>query len=243
MPAPTTTTASPERPTAQARLQQQLRIIALFEELPDADLARVATACTTGSYARHEQILGDHDATTDVFFVLSGTVRVNSYAESGREVIFSEVGAGDIFGEFAAVDGLPRSAAVVAQSDCVLARMPATKFLEILRHNGAVSVHLVELLVAKIRRMSERVFEVSALAVRERVRRELLRLAAKGTEFRHGIVIRPAPTHYEIAASIGSHREAVTREFNRLEEEQIIEVRRQQIRIVDIARLREGDEA
>lgn len=243
MPAPTTTTASPERPTAQARLQQQLRIIALFEELPDTDLARVAAACTTGSYARHEQILGDHDATTDVFFVLSGTVRVNSYAESGREVIFSEVGAGDIFGEFAAVDGLPRSAAVVAQSDCVLARMPATKFLEILRHNGAVSVHLVELLVAKIRRMSERVFEVSALAVRERVRRELLRLAAKGTEFRHGIVIRPAPTHYEIAASIGSHREAVTREFNRLEEEQIIEVRRQQIRIVDIARLREADEA
>ena len=176
MPAPTTTTASPERPTAQARLQQQLRIIALFEDLPDADLARVAAACSTGTYAKHEQILGDHDATTDVFFVLSGAVRVNSYAESGREVIFSEVGAGDIFGEFAAVDGLPRSAAVVAQSDCVLARMPATKFLEILRHNGAVSVHLVELLVAKIRRMSERVFEVSALAVRERVRRELLRV-------------------------------------------------------------------
>ena len=239
MTAPTTTA---ERPTAQTRLLQQLRIIALFEDLPDADLARVAAACTTGTYARHEQVLGDHDATTDVFFVLSGTVRVNSYAESGREVIFSEVGAGDIFGEFAAVDGLPRSAAVVAQSDCVLARMPAAKFLEILRQNGAVSVHLVELLVAKIRRMSERVFEVSALAVRERVRRELLRLATKGTEFRHGIVIRPAPTHYEIAASIGSHREAVTREFNRLEEEQIIEVRRQQIRIVDIARLREGEE-
>jgi CRP-like cAMP-binding protein len=228
---------------AATRLQQQLRIIALFEDLADPDLARVAAACTIGTYGKHEQVLGDHDRTTDVFFVLSGSVRVNSYAESGREVIFSEVGAGDIFGEFAAVDGLPRSAAVVAQSDCVLARMSAAKFLEILRSNGAVSVHLVELLVAKIRRMSERVFEVSALAVRERVRRELLRLAAtKGTEFRHGIVIRPAPTHYEIAASIGSHREAVTREFNRLEEEQIIEVRRQQIRIVDIAKLREGEE-
>ena len=239
---PPETTSTLTRQASPAGLPQQLRIISLFENLPEAELARIARACTTGTYARHEQILGDQDRTTDVFFVLGGTVRINSYAATGREVIFSEAGAGDLFGEFAAVDGLPRSAAVVAQTDCVVARMPAAKFLELLRQNGAVSVHLVELLVAKIRRMSERVFEVSALAVRERVRRELLRLAARGTAFRNGIVIRPAPTHYEIAASIGSHREAVTREFNRLEEERIIEVRRQQIRIVDIARLQDGEE-
>lgn len=100
-----------------------------------------------------------------------------------------------------------------------------------------MSARLVELLVAKIRRMTERVFEVSALAVRERVRRELLRLAADGTRFGASVVIRPAPTHYEIAARIGSHREAVTREFNRLEEERLLEVRRRQIRIVDIEKL------
>ncbi len=58
------------------------------------------------------------------------------------------------------------------------------------------------LLVSKIRKMSERVFEVSALPVRERVRRELLRLATEGTEFTNGVIIRPAPTHYEIAARI-----------------------------------------
>ena len=59
--------------------------------------------------------------------------------------------------------------------------------------------------------------------------------------FRNGVVIQPAPTHYEIAARIGSHREAVTREFNRLESENIIEVRRKQIRIIDIQRLKQMD--
>ena len=77
--------------------------------------------------------------------------------------------------------------------------------------------------------------------MRERVRRELLRLATEGTAFRNGVVIQPAPTHYEIAARIGSHREAVTREFNRLESENIIEVRRKQIRIIDIERLKQMD--
>jgi len=215
----------------------RFRIISLFEELTDAELAQVAERCIVRRYERHSQILGEQDRTDDVFFILEGEARANSMTPSGREVIFSELAAGDMFGEFSAIDGLPRSTAVVALADCLLARMSAANFFELLRQNGAVSARLVELLVAKIRRMSERVFEVSALAVRERVRRELLRLAEGGERFGRSVVIRPAPTHYEIAARIGSHREAVTREFNRLEEAHILEVRRRQIRIVDLDRL------
>jgi CRP-like cAMP-binding protein len=122
-----------------------------------------------------------------------------------------------------------------------MARMPSAKFFEVLRSNAEIAVRLIELLVFKIRKMSERVFEVSALGVRERVRRELLRLAIEGQAFRNGVVVQPAPTHYEIAARIGSHREAVTREFNRLEAENIIEVRRKQIRIIDLERLKHAD--
>src|SRR4051812_13249390 len=150
--------------------------------------------------------------------------------------------SGDIFGEFAAVDQLPRSAAVQALSDCIVARMTSSRFFEILKRYPDISVRLITLLVSKIRKMSERVFEVSALPVRERVRRELLRLATDGSEFTNGVVIRPAPTHYEIAARIGSHREAVTREFNRLEAEKVVEVRRRQIRIIDMHRLRKVEE-
>jgi len=217
-----------------------LRLIALFEDLSDADLALVAEACTIRSYPRHAQIVSEQEHTTDIFFMLSGTVRFSSYTTSGREVIFNEISTGGIFGEFSAVDHLPRSSNVTAMSDCILARMSAEQFHQVLLANAAVATRLVELLVAKIRQMSERVFEVSALAVRERVRRELLRLAASGTRFGNSVVIRPAPTHYDIAARIGSHREAVTREFMRLEVERLIEVRRRQIRIVDIDRLAEA---
>lgn len=220
----------------------QLRVISLFEDLQAADLSRVADLCIMRAYEKHAQIMGQQDQTTDVFFILSGAVRISSYTEAGREVIFTEMAGGDMFGEFAAVDQLPRSATVVALSDCLLARMPSARFFEVLRRYPDISARLIALLVSKIRKMSERVFEVSALAVRERVRRELLRLATEGEAFRNGIVIRPAPTHYEIAARIGSHREAVTREFNRLESENIVEVRRRQIRIVDIERLKRTDE-
>ena len=169
-------------------------------------------------------------------------MRANSVSPKGREVIYSEFRAGDIFGEFSAIDGRPRSSAVSALTDCVVSRMPAKAFFEFLRSNGIVSTKLVELLVAKIRSMSERVFEVSALSVSERLRRELVRLAATGERQGKVIVIKPAPTHYDIAARIGSHREAVTREFNRLESEKLLEVGRRHISILDLTRLEQTGE-
>jgi CRP/FNR family cyclic AMP-dependent transcriptional regulator len=222
--------------------ESTLRSLSLFEGLSDAELAAIASSCVIRTFEKQTQILGEQEQTTDVFFILSGTVRSTSYTLAGREVIFNEIPAGEIFGEFSGVDGLPRASTVVALTDCRLARMTREKFLEMLEKNGRIAVRLLKLVVGKARNMSERVFEVSALAVRERVRRELLRLAKDGTEFRNGIVIRPAPTHYEIAARIGSHREAVTREFNRLEAAGIVEVRRRQLRIVDVKKLQEAEE-
>jgi CRP/FNR family transcriptional regulator, cyclic AMP receptor protein len=223
-------------------LQQaaRFRIISLFEDLGDAELARVAQACVVRAYERHAEIAAEHEHSTDVFFILDGMVRVNSVSSEGREVVFNDLGIGDLFGEFAAIDAQPRSASGIALTDCIVARMTAEKFFALLREHGSVSTRLVQLLVAKIRHMSERVFEVSALAVRERVRRELLRLAQGASRSGGGVVIRPAPTHYDLAARIGSHREAVTRELNRLEHERVVEVSRREIRILNLERLRDS---
>src|SRR5260370_36518264 len=93
----------------QTRPNPRLRVIALFEVLSDAELARIAAGCSTKTYEKNAQILGDQDLTTDVFFILGGSVRSNSVSPKAREVIYSELSAGDIVAEFSATDGLPRS--------------------------------------------------------------------------------------------------------------------------------------
>jgi CRP-like cAMP-binding protein len=229
-------------PTQQLSwMDMDLRIISMFENLAPDALDRIEKQCSLRTFEKDAEIFGEQETTTDVFFVLAGTVRVTSFTSVGKEVIYSDIPAGNIFGEFSAIDQLPRSTSVVALTDCTLARMSSAAFFAVLRENSDVCVHLVQLLVAKMRSMSERVFEVSALAVRERLRRELLRLAlASGKPDQQGVIIRPAPTHYEIAARIGSHREAVTREMNRLEQEKLVETGRRSIRITDLRKLRKG---
>jgi CRP/FNR family cyclic AMP-dependent transcriptional regulator len=219
-----------------------LRVISLFQHLSDAELTRVRALCTLRSFTEEEVIVGDGDKTTDVFFILSGTVRVTSLTVDGREVIFSDVSAGGVFGEFSAIDGEPRSASGRAQSDCTLARMPSAVFRTLLRENNSVSQQLIALLVGKIRSMSERVFELSTLVVRQRLRRELLRMATTiGKPDGQGVMIRPAKRE-DIAARIGSHREAISREVSRLEHEQLIEAGTGWIRIIDLSRLKEAED-
>ena len=53
----------------QARPSSNLRVISLFEELGDAELARIAESCSTRTYEKNAHILGEQDPTTDVFFL------------------------------------------------------------------------------------------------------------------------------------------------------------------------------
>src|SRR5688572_26074336 len=124
----------------------RLRIVALFEDLTDAELALVARSCTIRPYARQAEIAADHEHSGDVFFILEGSVRANSVSADGREIIFIDLGVGDVFGEFSAIDGRPRSSSLVALGDCLLARMTADKFLALLRGNPGVAMRLIQLL-------------------------------------------------------------------------------------------------
>jgi CRP/FNR family cyclic AMP-dependent transcriptional regulator len=72
-------------------------------------------------------------------------------------------------------------------------------------------------LVGEVRRLTDKVFELSALSVQARLLCELLRLArAAGSTGASMVTIRPAPTHAVLASRIAAQREAVSRELQTL---------------------------
>ena len=64
------------------------------------------------------------DASDDVFFIASGNVRVTMYSVAGKAVSFNDLGLGEVFGEYPAIDRGPRSASVEARSTCLIASLP-----------------------------------------------------------------------------------------------------------------------
>ncbi len=80
-------------------------------------------------------------------------------------------------------------------------------------------------------------YEFSTLIVRRRLILELLRRAEERNEAGHQARIDPAPTHFELAASISTHREAVSREMSTLAKRGLIERRGRSLMLRDLAAL------
>jgi CRP-like cAMP-binding protein len=200
-------------------------------------LARVHQHCSWRRYEPGEPIVDYLDASDEVFFVSTGEVCVTIYSLAGKAVSFRNLGPGDIFGEYAAIDGEPRCASVEARTSCLVASMTGTSFRKLLLSEPHVAQALIKSLVGNVRTLTKRVYEFSTLAVNNRIQAELLRLTSLGQREGNSARLEPAPTHSEIASRISTHREAVSRELNRLSRIGIIERQNGALIVRDLGRL------
>ena len=179
-------------------------------------------------------LLSKGDTSTDIFFVLEGRLQVLLYSTNGREISLRDLAEDDMFGEMAAIDGESRSASIRAVEPSRLLVMSRADFMAAVGASQEASLWLLQQLTTRIRSLTERVFELSALNVQARLHCELLRMAARSP---NGLEISPAPTHAELASRIGTHREAVTREMRALTALNIIKTGRRRLEFVDLSRL------
>jgi len=182
--------------------------------------------CVVKRFDQKGLVLDFDDSSTDVYFIISGKVRVLIRTPAGREMILDDLDAGDFFGEMAAIDGLLRSANVTALTGAELVIMPGSLFKSIVLSNAKVCERLLTLLTVRVRGLNERLFERSVLDLRHRLYAELLRLARPRSENPGQSIISPPPLGHDLAAFIGCRREQISRELQVLMEEGLIEKRR-----------------
>jgi CRP/FNR family transcriptional regulator, cyclic AMP receptor protein len=209
-----------------------------LSRLNQADQAALAARWAVQHYQREEVILAHDDFGRDVFFVLEGRARATIFSEGGRAVAYRDIGAGDIFGELAAIDGKARSTNVVALEPVRAAKLPEAVFHDIVNTHPGFTWALLEHLSGQMRRMTDRVYEFSTLVVRKRLIRELLRLAEGANSGEGEVSIKPAPTHFDLAARISTHREAVSRAMSELARRKLIEKRRGALVLRDLETLK-----
>lgn len=202
---------------------ETLKTIKVFAELSLSERQNLAKLMAIRSYPTGRVLINQEDDSKDVFFLLSGHVRANMYAASGKEVSYQDLGAGEMFGELAAIDGGPRTTYVVALTDALVCCMDSQQFWNTLKTYPSVVEHTLNRLTGLVRMHCERIFEYSTLGVKNRIHAELLRLAREQDSEAISVEIIDAPTHAEIASRVATHREAVTRECKQLEIEGIID--------------------
>lgn len=216
---------------------ENLSNIDLLSDLKPQERAKLEKSCSFKHYGAHEQIIDRQSETTDVFFVVDGSVRVVNYSLSGREITLDDLSAGAHFGELAAIDSEPRSASVMALTDCLVASMPQEQFMGILETHPSIAVKVMRTLARIVRTATDRIMDLSTLAANNRVHADLLRLARSHAKSGNTAAISPIPTHSDIASRASTTRETVARVLNDLARHGVVERRKDALVVLDVEQL------
>mgnify|MGYP006273619421 CR=1 FL=1 len=209
-----------------------------LDRLEPADRAALEAAWQIRRYGAGETVLVEGDAERDVYVLLEGRATASVHSADGRLLAYSDIHEGELFGELAAIDRLPRSADLVAVTPLVAGHLTAARFRRLVHATPGLAWALLEHMAIRLRHTNRRVFEVSTMVVRERLVCELVRQAEQAGGSTGRVALAPAPTHRELAARISTHREAVSREMSRLAREGLIGKEDGALVVEDLARLR-----
>ena len=208
-----------------ANLEVQFPEGSLLGQVGPVTRKELSAAWTEHRYVPGKLILDAEEETNDVIILLEGSVRVASFSAKGREVSFSTLTEGSCFGEFSVIDNAPRSASVMALTDCKVGRVNDGQFRKLLETHGDMSLALMQNLVAKLRELTRRVNDFTALKADDRIRLEMIRMAKSSIQGDDQALITDSPTQADLAAFVFTNREAVAREVGRMKKLKLIERR------------------
>jgi CRP-like cAMP-binding protein len=193
-----------------------LRSIKLLEGLSAERLEALARECAWRRYEAEQRIISREAPDRDVYLLVAGRVRITTYSAAGKQVTFRDEDAGEVFGDMAALDGKPRSADVIALEGVLIAALPPERFRRLLSEEPRIGERVLLRLADLVRRLSERVIDLSTLGVQNRIHAELLRLAREAGVKGNAAKLSPSPKHADIASQVSTYREQVTRELSAL---------------------------
>ena len=123
-----------------------LSSVPIFSDLSSSTLQKVSDLGGVKSYPKNSVIFSEEEDGSALFVIISGKVKVcrTSKEDTSKEVIFSILNPSDFFGEMALLDGLNRSASVIAMEDSQLFLIQRSDFLELLHEYPEVSIALLQ---------------------------------------------------------------------------------------------------
>lgn len=214
----------------------RLQKIPLFSGVGEEALERVAKAMQVRAVAKGAHVLHKGAPAEHLIFLLSGRLQVVDLTEGGREVGLSFISAGDYLGELSILDDMPRSASVMACEASLLGFLPKAQALELIYHQPVVAERVLKRLAGKVRTASN---YRTILSIPNAYQRVFALLGQFAKTAPGGlVVIEKMPTQQEIAITVNTSRETVSRAIQTLIQEGVVEkdLRRLIVRMPEVLR-------
>ncbi len=220
-----------------------LQFVPIFAELPMDTLQKIEQVGNKRKYKKDEPILLEEDAGNALFVILSGAVKVSRSSSDGREVILTILGESDFFGEMAILDGLARSANVIATEESEVLLIQRNDFLQLLRSHPEISIILLQELTSRLRNADMKIKALSLKDAEGKVATVLLQIAEYSGMIKNGVVeIDKLPVQQDLANMAGTSRETISRTLHSFAKRGFVELDGSKLRIINFEEFKENFE-
>ncbi|PCI40345.1 MAG: protein kinase [Rhodospirillaceae bacterium] len=214
-----------------------LQGVDMLVEAPADVVRKLEKTCRWVKCDSNQIIVDRDDDTSEVFFIIKGSVKVMDLLGKDQEIALAELSAGSSFGELSAIDSSRRSARVTALETTTLAAMSSKDFRKLLIECPGIGLMLLKRFAGLIRTLNNRVTSLSTLSPHQRVYYELLRMSEPNPQGDGTWMIHLLPKHEEIASWSGTSRNDVAMAIGHLAREGIVGRKHKSLVIKDHNRL------
>ena len=217
-----------------------LKQVPLFADLADEEIRELMAVARRRTFRAGEIIFHREDPGQVLYLIKEGKVKICLISPDGQEMTLTVLGKGEYFGEFALLDGLPRSTDAIASERVECYTLQRTDFHNSIMKNPKIAIQAMEVLSKRLRNTNQMVEDLIFLDVYGRVAKKLVELAdAHGSKAEDGgIRIEMRLTQQELASMVGASRESVNKVMGYFTDKNFISTDKHRITLHRIADLK-----
>jgi CRP/FNR family cyclic AMP-dependent transcriptional regulator len=191
------------------------------------------------SFPRGTALMFQNEPDGRVMLLLAGRVKVTRVDHDGHEMVLSIRDPGDVLGELALIDGLPRIATVTALEPVEALVTAAEAFRFHLESTPRVAVALLEVVTRRFRDTTLKRSQFSASDTMGRLAARIVELAERyGESSDEGVTVTSPLSREDLAAWTGASRAGVAHALQALRELGWVHAERRVLLVRDLQALR-----
>ena len=184
----------------------------------------------TRKFSKGSIIYHQGDYASSFYYLKKGKVRVYMTSPDGVEHTLSTASSGEILGEAAFFDKMPRISSANALSNIEVAVINEEAMLTLTRKYPKLALELLNLQATRIRQLSSQLDAMTFLKADERIAKVLL----QNTDVNNEVSL----THEEIAGATGVTRVTVSKILRSFKEKGLVNTEYRRIIVLDIDKLK-----
>lgn len=221
-------------PTLRVDKRALLEKVSMFSPLEPAELDRLAQITAIKRLRTRQDLFRKGDDGSQAYVIISGRLKISSAGEDGKETVLRIMDPGEVVGEMAMLDGVPRSATATALEPCEFLVIQRRDLIPFLERHPRTAIKLLEAQMARVRALSAQLEDRVFLNLPSRLAKKLLALSDNyGVERPDGITIDLKLSQGELGEMVGTSRESINKQLRAWTEDGVVKSEKGYITIRD----------